>query len=880
MVVEENFDGEELVIEDRTEGNSCILIQALNTNDQTSRGLLQMENDVGVNIEWTSHYLGDDLFTVRYFLQEDRPFTTITAGTGETGADGWHFYNFTQLKVGIASDTLTIEDDGAGSLVGFSFGKVISAEKTQLLRGKVLNTFITTTTPEGAGRVYGAKWTGTPDEYTKNIITDIDPAGDPVMAANWELLGTSIFCTEDASGNPNTYSGAFTVPSDAENFATIFVPSEKQNPNKFEITDFYANVATPFNGYFIHAPEIEGERHLVEDTKYFESGLNTEGYASLRYTINSADTPMPAGKLIKGKADITANWAGTGGAVDYLTFNESGDATVSTTFNVYPGESISSGGTATVNFWWAYKQGGSWIKIDESEVTHTAIKDVPVPQLVTIPAFTYKAKTGDELRCFASASINDGAYIQTTSPHIYLCQTTINFQEFIPGSADEPLTTLYVQDELDNDWELTAGTDGRLRTLLVDDLPENINKHTIQTDFSGNDFNVTGDVITLVDKKTKQEYTEINTNTDLDDYRNYIVDTTSNTVTINIPYEQETAFTVRDWKKKFDVNNCIITIRDALDAIIHTATLNKKDKGYIFYFDGTIWKYGEIGKGIMVDIASDHTASTDFGDLVEENDTYTCVEFKGMTCYENVTDMGTNDNDLAHKKYVDDNSGISWNTPIDNSITVDTDSTYSIGYNTNKLSYIYTNNLVIEDKIIHNEDLDTYIDFNDNEIILRTGGNYSLNATSTGVTLQSGTNVNEFSIDGTLAGDSDDAVPTEKAVKKYVDDNSGTVVNKMTVTPTAHIENLDVSSLSPFGILFVDNTVNYELKSLAGGSDGDVIQLVHINTGDLKLKRSDGYTGQQLQMPNDADDTLTKYGGCTLVYNSSKGYWFVTGLYY
>ena len=37
------------------------------------------------------------------------------------------------------------------------------------------------------------------------------------------------------------------------------------------------------------------------------------------------------------------------------------------------------------------------------------------------------------------------------------------------------------------------------------------------------------------------------------------------------------------------------------------------------------------------------------------------------------------------------------------------------------------------------------------------------------VSLASGTAVNEFSTDGTMAGDSDDAVPTEKAVKAYAD---------------------------------------------------------------------------------------------------------------
>ena len=40
---------------------------------------------------------------------------------------------------------------------------------------------------------------------------------------------------------------------------------------------------------------------------------------------------------------------------------------------------------------------------------------------------------------------------------------------------------------------------------------------------------------------------------------------------------------------------------------------------------------------------------------------------------------------------------------------------------------------------------------------------------SDGLTLASGTNINEFSTDGTLAGDSDNAVPTEAAVKTYVD---------------------------------------------------------------------------------------------------------------
>jgi hypothetical protein len=48
-------------------------------------------------------------------------------------------------------------------------------------------------------------------------------------------------------------------------------------------------------------------------------------------------------------------------------------------------------------------------------------------------------------------------------------------------------------------------------------------------------------------------------------------------------------------------------------------------------------------------------------------------------------------------------------------------------------------------------------------------------ATSAQLTLATGATVTEFSIDGTLAGDSDSAVPTEQAVKTYVDDLVGDI---------------------------------------------------------------------------------------------------------
>jgi len=92
-------------------------------------------------------------------------------------------------------------------------------------------------------------------------------------------------------------------------------------------------------------------------------------------------------------------------------------------------------------------------------------------------------------------------------------------------------------------------------------------------------------------------------------------------------------------------------------------------------------------------------------------------------------------------------------------ITPSEDSTYNLGTNTIRYSNIYADTLWGDGSNI------TGITFDYNDLTNKPTSFTGL----TSLSLASGASVTEFSTDETLAGDSDSAVPTEQAVKAYVD---------------------------------------------------------------------------------------------------------------
>lgn len=137
---------------------------------------------------------------------------------------------------------------------------------------------------------------------------------------------------------------------------------------------------------------------------------------------------------------------------------------------------------------------------------------------------------------------------------------------------------------------------------------------------------------------------------------------------------------------------------------------------------------------------------------------------------------------------------------------------------------------------------------------------------STGLTLFLGTNVNEFSIDGTLSGNSDDAVPTEQAVKTYVDALDARVqvceahvatIGNPHQTIAAQIPYDSTGNTSVNSILVgvtnvqdaidaLDNYISWNIRNISSDATAVLVGqacLVNSTSGDINLTLVEGFPG-------------------------------------
>lgn len=434
-IVEHNFIDDGVMLEDRTEGASGILIQALGTDYATGDALLQFENDTMQNIEMSKHYNGPDIFNMAWALSYDRADTDITAGTGQTSVDGLHFYNNTNLNVGIADKTIHIHDNGA-DMAYFSLGQIFSAEKTHMLKNKELDIKVTLQDKENAFRIYMVKWTGKPDAYTNKVIASYDADTGAVADTNWTLTG-NIFISEDAASGEHDFMGTLTVPADAVNFAVVIAPGAEATPIDLYMKGFKIDVSDPFYGWILEAPELIGEKHLQFDERHAELRCDVAGYASVRYTLNNVPTgmPMPIGIIKNGKADIeidhTVNQVSGSQLPQFegaIKFNKEGKATIQTDLYVHSEKAHST--LVTTKFWYSKvsPDAGTFTKIPLSEYT-TQVRG-QTKAINKMPRFEINVQPGDRIALFGTSDQADGAFInQNAGDPTPMLKTIIEFNE-------------------------------------------------------------------------------------------------------------------------------------------------------------------------------------------------------------------------------------------------------------------------------------------------------------------------------------------------------------------------------------------------------------------------------------------------------------------
>jgi len=154
-----------------------------------------------------------------------------------------------------------------------------------------------------------------------------------------------------------------------------------------------------------------------------------------------------------------------------------------------------------------------------------------------------------------------------------------------------------------------------------------------------------------------------------------------------------------------------------------------------------------------------------------------------------------------------------------------------------------------------------------------------------GLTLASGTNINEFSIDGTLSGDSDNAVPTEKAVKTYVDAQIGGVSNTI-FQGDSHITVYDDTTDAGYAEVVIDGVqVQYwdaqaaSIRMGKASGAGKVTVTDTMVTGTVnsvqvlmlaQTNQTIGLTGDSRIELNQAANSLNMYAGTAPVFVSTS----------
>lgn len=354
--------------------DTCYSIQALQSGKQVSAG--DNAFDIATGLRWQKQfrYYYSDLLKLDWLKNETVAEQTIPAGAYNYN-DGLHLDVVNNpLKFAVGGGTIKLEDNGT-DIMFCAFGRVFDRVDTANLKGKTLNIAFKGTNKNNAWNIRLLTYTGDNNgQFDTQIVTGI--SNDTISyAAGWVNV-SQIFITEDVTGE-HEVTGRLTIPTTTfDRMAILLIPVAQQSPNSIEIRDFNASLTNGFTERELILGTSVREDHLRYDSTYAKFQEDNQGYASIRYTINSGDTKLPFGYKVSGNGAVSlvkiwqdnASLKGEGG----LNFTNKDEVTMRIKIPLHRGEGALAGQSETTTFAIYKRQAGT----DAADIADPANFDI------------------------------------------------------------------------------------------------------------------------------------------------------------------------------------------------------------------------------------------------------------------------------------------------------------------------------------------------------------------------------------------------------------------------------------------------------------------------------------------------------------------------
>jgi hypothetical protein len=407
--------------------DTCYSIQSLQVGKQVSAG--DNAFDIATGLRWDKQfrYYYNDLLSLDWLKNETVAEQTLADGFYNYN-DGLHVDVTGTLKFSVANGNIKLSDDGS-NIVFCAFGRVFDRIDTANLKGKTLNVAFKGENKNNAWDMRLLIYTGAnAGVFDSKIVTGITD-GNLTLASGWTQV-SSIFITEDVSGE-HEVSGTFAIPTTAfDRMAIVITPNAQQNPNSITIKDFNASLATGFTDRELILGTTVREEHLRYDRTYAKFEDNNQGYAQIRYTINSGATKLPFGEKTSGNGAIklvkiwqdNAKLTGEGG----LNFTNKDKVTMRVRIPLHRGEGAT--GVETTTFAIYRRSAGTDTEdiasptnfdiANFAEIAGTSqafvVEGTDTVYINYVTSFTLN-KNGETIILVGKTTHNDGSYIDITT---------------------------------------------------------------------------------------------------------------------------------------------------------------------------------------------------------------------------------------------------------------------------------------------------------------------------------------------------------------------------------------------------------------------------------------------------------------------------------